>query len=369
LKNELAALPPQRDGLEDEMTPRERWLAVLRRRKPDRVPMDYWGTAEVTDSLMRYLVCRSRKELYERLHIDAVITVSPKYIGPPVPEDSDIYGCRYRSIRYGGGVYRECVYHQLAEYKTLREIKEKYEWPTVDLFDYTVIPDQIDGYEDYPILGGGSEPFLIYKDLRGQKQAYIDLIMNPDIVHYCLDKLFDFCYENTKLIYEQNPGKIMLSYVAEDFGSQIGLLYSPKHREFFLPRMKRMIDLAHHHGVYVFFHSDGAIREIISDMIEAGIDVLNPIQWRCKGMDRGGLKRDFGSKIIFHGGVDNQYTLPFGSEEDVRREVRDNIRILGWNGGYVLAPCHNIQPITSIKNILAMYDEGYKYGKYFGANI
>jgi len=348
---------------EEKMTPKERWLAVLRRRKPDRVPMDYWATDEVTKRLMQYLGCESLKELYERLRIDAVISVGPKYAGPPVPEDADIYGCRYKYVEYGTGVYRECIYHPLAKYKTLGEIKGNYEWPRVELFDYSVIPDQILGYEEYPIRGGGSEPFLIYKDLRGQKQAFLDLIINPDMVHFCLDKLFDFCYENTKLIYEQIPGKVMLSYVAEDLGSQTGLLYSPVHvHDFFIPRMKRMMDLAHRHGAYVFFHSDGAIRKIISDMIKAGIDILNPIQWRCIGMDRKGLKQDFGDKVIFHGGMDNQYTLVFGSEDEVRQEVRDNLSILGRNGGYILAPCHNIQPVTPIGNILAMYDEGYMRG-------
>ena len=354
-------------NFEDEMTPKERWLAVLRRRRLDRVPMDYWATDEVTSRLMAHLKCRSKRELFQRLHIDAVITVGPKYAGPPIPKDSDIFGCRYVDIKYGrgesSGVYRECVYHPLAKYSSVSEIKRNYSWPTVDLYDYSVIPEQIAGYEDYPIRGGGSEPFLTYKNLRGQAQAYIDLIKNPDIVHYCLDKLFNFCYENTRLIYKAAPRMIMLSYVAEDFGSQTGLLYSPDHiREFFIPRMKRMIDLAHHHGAYAFFHSDGAIREIIPDMIEAGIDILNPIQWRCRGMEREGLKRDFGDKVVFHGGMDNQYTLAFGTEEDVRSEVRDNIRILGRGGGYILAPCHNIQTVTPLRNILAMYDEGYKAG-------
>lgn len=351
-------------SMEEDLTPRERWLATLRGRRPDRIPMDYWGTSEVTEALKKHLGCKSLREMYERLHIDAVITVWPKYVGPPIPEDSDVYGCRYRDIKYKSGIYRECIHHPLAKYRTVEEIKKNYNWPTVDLYDYSVIPEQIAGWEDYPVQGGGSEPFLTYKNLRGQMQSYIDLIVNPEIVHYCLDKLFNFCYENTKLIYEEIPGKVLLSYVAEDFGSQIGLLYSPKQiKEFFLPRMKRMIDLAHHHGVYVFFHSDGSIRKIIPDMIEAGIDVLNPIQWRCRDMDREELKREFGGRVVFHGGMDNQQTLPFGSEEDVRLEVRDNIRILGRGGGYVLAPCHNIQPITPIRNILAMYDEGYKYGR------
>ena len=90
--------------------------------------------------------------------------------------------------------------------------------------------------------------------------------------------------------------------------------------------------------------------------------MLNPIQWRCEGMEREGLKADFGSKLVFHGAVDNQYTLPFGTPEEVRQEVADNLRILGDGGGYILAPCHNIQPVTPPENVVAMYEAGYELG-------
>jgi uroporphyrinogen decarboxylase len=126
--------------------------------------------------------------------------------------------------------------------------------------------------------------------------------------------------------------------------------------------MKRMIDLAHEAGVTVFHHSDGAIRPIIPDMIEAGIDILNPIQWRSAGIDRAELKREFGDLIVFHGGMDNQYTLARGTVEEVRSEVLDNIRILGEGGGYILAPCHNIQVVSPPENIIAMYETAYEYG-------
>jgi len=349
----------------ETMTPRERWLAVLRHEKPDRVPMDYWATGEATQKLMKYLGCSDVWEMYRRLHIDPVITVQPKYIGPPIKPGFDMYGCGYKNVDYGTGVYRECVYHPLAKYNSIEEIEKNYTWPTADWFDFSVIPEQIKGKEMYPIRGGGSEPFLVYKNLRGMEQAYMDLVLNPDLVHYCLDKLFDFCYEYTLRIYEQIPGKVMITYVAEDFGSQEDLLISPEMiREFFIPRMKRMIDLAHQAGAFVFFHSDGAIRKIIPDMIEAGIDVLNPVQWRCKGMDREELKREFGDKIVFHGAVDNQYTLAFGTVEEVREEVIYNIEVLGRDGGYILAPCHNIQPISPPENIVAMYETGYEYGWY-----
>jgi len=347
----------------ETMTPRERWLAVLKGQKPDRVPMDYWATEEATKKLMNCLKCDNEEELFKRLHIDRVITVEPKYIGPSLSENTDIFGCCFQNISYGAGVYRECIYHPLAKYKTVKEIKQSYQWPSPDWYDYSEIPHQIMGKEDYPIRGGGSEPFLTYKSLRGQEQALIDLILAPEMVHFCLDKLFDLCYENTLRIYKTIPDKVMITYVAEDLGSQEDLMYSPEQiHQFFIPRMKRMIDLAHQAGAFVFHHSDGAIRKIIPDMIEAGMDVLNPIQWRCKGMEREGLKRDFGDKVVFHGGMDNQYTLAFGSKEEIRQEVTDNLRILGKGGGYILAPCHNIQVVSPPENIVTMYETGYEYG-------
>jgi uroporphyrinogen decarboxylase len=346
------------------MTPRERWLAVLQRKKPDRVPMDYWATGEATQKLMQHLGCSDVWEMYGRLHIDIVVSVGPRYVGPPPPEGEDIWGIRHRNIDYGTGVYSESISHPLAACNSVEEIERNYRWPHPDWFDYSHIPEQVERFRDYPIRGGGSEPFLHYCQLRGLEQGMMDLALNPEMVHYCLKKLFDMAYEQTCRIYEQANGQVMLSYVAEDMGSQESLLFSPAQiREFLLPGMKRMIDLAHSAGVYVFHHSDGAVRPIIPTMIEAGIDILNPIQWRCKGMEREGLKRDFGEKVIFHGGVDNQYTLAMGTVEEVRQEVEENLRILGDGGGYILAPCHNIQAVSPPENIVAMYETGYALGR------
>ena len=348
---------------EETMTPRERWLAVLKREKPDRIPMDYWATGEATEKLLNYLGCEAGEALRQRLHIDPPLSVGSKYVGPPIPKGESLLGCRSKNVVYGTGVYSECIYHPLAQYETVEEIERNYQWPSPDWYDYSTIADQVKGNEDRPIRGGGSEPFLTYKSLRGQEQAFMDLILNPEMVHYCLDKLFELAYQDTLRIYEQIPGQVMITYVAEDLGSQEDLMYSPEQiREFLLPWMTRMMDLAHQAGAFVFHHSDGAVRKIIPDMIEAGIDVLNPVQWRCKGMEREGLKRDFGDQLIFHGAMDNQYTLPFGTVEEVRQEVLDNLRILGEGGGYILAPCHNIQAVGPPENIVAMYDTCYEYG-------
>jgi uroporphyrinogen decarboxylase len=346
----------------ESMTPKERWLAVLRREKPDRVPMDYWSTPEFSAKLIRHLGMSTMSEhalvaalnspaydstlkpvegyaalirTLQQMKVDFLITVGPEYVGPALPDDTDVFGVEYRDISYGSGEYAEASSHPLAGFSTVEE--------------------------EYAIRGGGSEPFLTYKFLRGDEQALMDLVLNPEIVDYCLGKLFELAYQNTLRIYEAVPGKVNVTYVAEDMGGQDALMFSKKHiRRYLLPGMKRIIDLAHQAGAYVFHHNDGNCRAIIPDMLELGIDVLNPVQWRSKGMEREGLKADFGERLIFHGGVDNQFTLPFGSVDEVRQEVLDNLRILGADGGYILAPCHNIQPVSPPENIVAMYQACYE---------
>lgn len=372
------------------MTPKERWLAVLRREKPDRVPMDYWSTPEFSAKLIRHLGTSAKPErelvaalnasaydntlkisdgysalleALKRLHVDFLITVDPVFVGPEPPPGTDIFGVSYRTIHYGTGEYAEAASHPLAHFQTVEEIEAAYTWPEPDWWDYSHLPRLIEGWENYAIRGGGSEPFLTYKNLRGDEQAMMDLALNPEIVEYCLGKLFELAYQNTLRIYESIPGKVNVTYVAEDMGGQDNLMFSRKHiRRFLLPGMKRIIDLAHQAGAFVFHHNDGNCRAILPDMIELGIDVLNPVQWRSKGMEREGLKRDFGDQLVFHGAVDNQYTLPFGSAAEVRQEVEDNLRILGEGGGYILAPCHNIQPVSPVENVIAMYQAGYELG-------
>lgn len=346
----------------ETMSQKERWLAVLTRQKPDRVPMNYRATPEATKKLLDYLGC-DQEEMFRRLHIDRPITVNGKYVGPPPKEGESIFGVKYRMVNYGAGSYEEAVNAPLAKYTSVEELEAGYSWPSPDHWDYSHVPEQLIGNEDRFIRGGHSEPFLLYKVLRGEMQAFIDLVENPEIVHYCLDKLFELAYQDTLRIFEAIPGKVHMTGVTEDLGAQQSLLYSPAHiHEFLLPRMRRMMELAQQNDVFVMTHSDGSIREIIPDLIKIGTQVLDPIQWKCKGMEREGLKRDFGDKLIFHGGVDNQQTLPFGSMADVKQEVIDNLRILGEGGGYVLGPCHNIQSVGPAENVVALYETGYEYG-------
>jgi uroporphyrinogen decarboxylase len=158
-------------------------------------------------------------------------------------------------------------------------------------------------------------------------------------------------------------GCIDIASIANDMGSQLDLLFSlPTIRKLFLPGIRRLAGLARENGAVVYLHSDGAIRKALPDLIDAGVQIYNPVQWRCKGMDRAGLKRDFGDRLVFHGGVDNQYTLFSGTVEEVREEVRENIAILGAGGGYILAPCHALQTVSPPENVVAMYAAGLEYG-------
>lgn len=338
------------------MTPRERWLAVVKRDPPDQLPVNYRATTELTRNVLAHTGCADRWEFFRRFDIDYLHSLALRYIGRPLAADTNEFGCTYRNVPHEGGVYRECVGHPLAHIAHVEQLQREYRWPTADEYDYDDLRRQVAGREAYPVVAGGSEPFLTYTELRGMALAYRDLLTNPELVHHCLDKLFDLAYEQTRRVYETLPGRVDFSYVAEDLGGQQDLLFSPGViRTYFLPRMQRMVTLAHAAGVRVFCHSDGAIRRIIPDLIDLGVDVLDPIQWRCAGMDRAALKRDFGKQVVFHGGMDNQHTMAFGSVADVRTEVYENIATLGAGGGYILGPCHALQVISPPGNVVAMY--------------
>jgi len=134
------------------------------------------------------------------------------------------------------------------------------------------------------------------------------------------------------------------------------------YRRFLLPGQVKMADLARSYGVHVMYHTDGAARIFLPDLIDrVGIEILNPIQWRCPGMERERLVADFGDRVIFHGSIDNQQTLAFGSVDDVVDEVRQSVEI--YDGArWICAPCHNIQPVSPTKNVVAMYETIHALG-------
>jgi len=344
-------------------TPRDRWLALLAGENPGQVLCDYWGTAEVTARLRKELGCASDRALWERLGIDKLVLLGPTH--PLAKEDTwhiqslwSIWHVEITNISYGDGLgsYEETATTPLANAATAADV-ERFDWPEPALFDVDGMRAKCQAWQGYPILGGCYEPFYLYCRLRGMEQALADLAENSAVAEAALERIYSIHESVIRRTLEAARGLIDFIYVAEDLGTQNTLLMSPaSFRRFLKPRIRKMIDLAHSFGVKVVHHDDGAIRPLLPELIELGIDVLNPIQWRCAGMDREGLARDFGKSVVFHGGVDNQQTLPFGTADDVKREVAENIRIFRKGKGYVVAPCHNIQPNTPTANILALYE-------------
>ncbi len=312
---------------------------------------------------MRDLGCPTERRLWEKLGIDKCIQLAPIY--RPTGEDGWHIDSQWRAwhigtrkIKYGGGLgeYEESASHPLAQASSTLDV-ERFDWPDPDAWAIGHMVSQCDEWADYPKLAGCYEAFYLYCHLRGMEQALEDLVENPAIAEAALERIHIIHERLIRRILDSVGSKIDFVYVAEDLGTQDSLLMSPAvFRRYLKPRMAAMAELVHSYGVRVFHHDDGACRPMIPDLIEIGIDVLNPIQWRCRGMDRAALARDFGRHLVFHGGIDNQHTLPFGTPEDVRSEVLDNLRVFSGCRGYVVAPCHNIQVNTPTENIVAMYE-------------
>jgi uroporphyrinogen decarboxylase len=346
------------DDAGESWTPRKRWLALLGGGRADRIPTDYQATSEVTQRLLRDLACADEEALWTTLAVDRRRFVDPRWTG-----EGDPWGVRYESVDYGLGSYAEPVFHPLAAARSASEV-EAHAWPDPAAFDYSPVSRaaaSADGFR--PIHAGCFEPFLLYGMLRGLEQAFCDLAWNPEIVEAALAHIAEFHLESHRRIFEAGGGRIDLTWVAEDLGSQTGPLMSlATYRRFLLPHQIRLADLARSYGVHVMYHTDGAARMFLPDLVEkVGIEVLDPIQWRCPGMDREGLVRDFAKHVVFHGSIDNQQTLAFGSPEDVRREVAESAKIYA-GARWICGPCHNLQPVTPTANIVTLYEAAARAG-------
>ncbi len=352
------------------MTARERWQALFDGRPIDRVPCDYWGTGEMTARLLADLQCQNEPDMWKALGIDKCIFLAPPH--PRAKEDTwhmpslfSVWNIETIRIPYldGLGYYEEAVNPPFAPFTSVSDL-DTFPWPKAEDWDFSGYRQQCLAWRDHPIVGASYEPFYLYCRLRGMDRALEDLVMMPEFVDAAMERIYELHAALATRALDVAGDLVTFIYVAEDLGTQQSLLMSPNvFRKRIKPWLKKMIDLAHSRGALAFHHDDGAIRPVLPDLIEIGIDVLNPIQWRCKGMERGALAADFGRSVVFHGGVDNQHTLPFGTPEEVREQVRENIQFFRGGKGYVVAPCHNIQANTPTANVEAMYRAVHEYGR------
>jgi uroporphyrinogen decarboxylase len=230
-----------------------------------------------------------------------------------------------------------------------------YEFPDPNkVMELDEIPSFINKNKDNFILGAIG--FSLYERawiLRGIEPILIDFLLNPLFVEELFDKIIEFNLIITKRLCKF---PIDAFHFGDDWGQQEGLIIDPElWRKFFKKRLKTLYDAVHDEGLPVSIHSCGDITRIIPDLIEIGVNMICPLQ--AEAMDFKYLKKEYGKDLAFWGGVSTQKTLPFGSPEDVKREIRERIKVLGKGGGYILAPSHELQGDIPLENMLAFIDE------------
>jgi len=275
----------------------------------------------------------------------------------PGAEYTDDWGIGWKAVQYetrfGPGIYTEFTSHPLAKDAAI----DSYVSPNPDdPHLYLDAQELIKNYkEEYWITG--VTVTTIWETawaLRGLERMMMDLIENPELADRILDIPYQYHLTAAKKLVEMGVDMI---WIGDDVGTQKGMVMSPPMwRDVLKPRMATFIRTLKdvNPNVKVAYHSCGDIAAIVGDLVEIGLDVLNPIQPAC--LDLVQLKEAYGEKLCFWGSIDEQQTLPFGSPEDVRREVASRIKVLGHNGGLILGPTHHVQLDTPIENFWAMVE-------------
>jgi uroporphyrinogen decarboxylase len=258
--------------------------------------------------------------------------------------------CEY-TTRYGKGSYTEISSHPLAQDEAL----ESYRPPDPNRPElYQDAARTLRAFQDeYWIVGVTvTTIFECAWALRGLERLMMDFALNPDIAERVLDIPYQYHLTAAKKLVQMGVDMIQ---TGDDVGTQSAMMISPQYwRRFLKPRMATFISeiKAINPQLKVAYHSDGMISPIIPELIDIGVDVLNPIQPAC--MDPARIKRQFGDKLCFWGSIDEQHTLPFGTPADVQREILERLNTIGKNGGLILAPTHHVQLDTPLENFWAM---------------
>jgi len=327
----------------------------------------YRDVPEVRERLKRELKLDTDEELFQYLDID-FRWVEPVYTGTtPMLSNGhkkDIWGVEWKYTRFSesAGYWNE-VFHPLAgTYDP--EALDDYPWPTVDDWDFSGVENLCDQFSEYAIMtapGIASPGIFQYpvQNLIGVERSFTDLFMYPQFMEKLIEKVLEFHLAFIDKLFSSAGGKIDFFRIGDDFGTQRGLLMDIETwKIFFQPAFKAMADRAKRYGAHYYQHSCGSIRDLIPHFMQAGVEVIDPLQVKASGMDPEELKSEFGHLITFSGGIDEQELLPHGTPEMIRKEVRRMVGIMSPGGGYFLGPTHNFQDDIPTENILAMYEAG-----------
>jgi uroporphyrinogen decarboxylase len=351
------------------MKPRERVLAAVAHESPDRCPMQISFTPEFAARLKKEMglaesdlhnphgggnTYRIERELGEDMLLTSIGWANSYYrdeyakTGMTYVED---WGITWKSVAYdtpfGRGHYTEMVGHPLADDSAF----DTYKPPDASRPGLCAEAERIirEFKKDYWIIGVMvTTIFETAWALRGLERTLTDLIENPELADRLLDIPYSYHLEAARRLTEMGVDMI---WIGDDVGAQDALVISPRMwRRFLRPRMAKFVETIKgiNPRLKVAYHSDGYILPIIEDLIDIGVDILNPIQPRS--MDPAELKRRFGDRLSFWGTIDEQHTLPFGTPDDVASEVRERITTVGRSGGLIIGPTHQVQLDTPMEN-------------------
>jgi uroporphyrinogen decarboxylase len=347
------------------MNSRERVLAALDHRETDRIPiaMVCGGiNRPAMKSLDEFL--QNDRGLDAESYISSFLDVAEVWVTGDFDQELDMWGVSRALVSYGEGSYSEIVHYPLRELNTLEQIRG-YAFPRAGDMDVEEKVRQIRHlrkHSNQAIVLANANLFETSWYMRGFEQAFEDMLLHPDLIHFIMDRVTGFFTDYFYEILRHCKGEIDMVFTADDIGHQDGLLLSlDMWEEFIKPYHIRINDMIHNMGAKVIYHTDGAVSEAVPGLMDMGIDVLQALQFSAAGMDPRHLKDSFGDLLCFEGGMCVQKVLPFGSVEEVREETRKLISVLGKNGGYLCGPSHFIQAGTPAENIAAFFDEALSY--------
>jgi len=340
------------------VTSRERVHAALRREPVDRVPIFMWYHPGTVQRLAEALELPSA-QLSEALGDDirqSWVGNNSAMEGTRLAKDGNRFTDPWGIEWVKAGPFNEIARPPLCG-ATSAEI-EAYAYPTDQIETLVMRMEEVVASGNEWFLGCDVSPcvFEMVNRVRGMEDAIMDLAAEPEQAALMLGRAAEFSVRLAEVALSRYA--VDWLWTGDDVGGQDSMIMSPAcWRELIGPQLQRVVDVGRTHGVWVAYHSCGSIRPIIPDLIEMGVDVLNPIQCNCPGMDPLELKREFGADLAFMGGVDTQEILPRGSADDVYRATRRLVDgMTTGGGGYILAASHTVPPETPLANIFAMYD-------------
>ena len=349
------------------MNSKQRVLAAVAHRAPDRTPITFDAEKEVYAALHAHLGTRSKEELFDRLSVDTWMVLPQNFIFPQSEDGKEIktsiWGYQSKTTQYSGGSYEELYRSPLAGKDEIADIRA-HAWPARGTLGFGHFAAEAAAHSDRAVIGVFTwGAYHIAALVRGMEHLLMDFAMRPEYAHCLLDTIAERSLQALDDMLESGGKGVDIVYMADDYCSQNGPMFSPAaFREFVMPYLRKVADRVHRADKKFLLHVCGAVRPLLPMIIEAGVDALEPIQVRAAGMEPEGLKRDFGKDLCFYGGVDLQQVLCKGTPAQVRDEVKRLIDILDKDGGYIIGPGHTyIQVDAPVANILAMYETAASY--------